>query len=59
MAATDSAPTPPAPTPPAKPAPPAEPSAQGTNVERLSRHIEGLLDRQADLAIDSKLKTGG
>lgn len=39
--------------------PVAETAAQSKHAESLRSHIEGLLNRQADLAIDSKLKSGG
>ena len=43
----------------AKPAPAAEPAAQAQNAERIRGVIEGVLERQADLAIDTQLKSGG
>lgn len=42
-----------------KPAPAAEPAIQMQNAQRVRMAIEGILDRQNDLALDTKLKSGG
>ena len=39
--------------------PAAEAAAKAMNAQRIRTHIDGMLDRQADLAIDTKLKSGG